>query len=226
MSLYLWINILSILGPFVLSFDRKVHFYTHWKTLMPSIFIVGAIFIAWDVYFASNGIWGFNPDYLSGINVFNLPLEECLFFFTVPYACVFIYEVVTAYFPKLKPEKLAYVFSFLFTISGTVLAFLHFSNWYTFTALFGAALLNAIVYFAYSPKWYSAFVVSFLITTIPFLLVNGILTGFLTEEPIVWYSEKHIIGWRIGTIPFEDVYYNFFMLFPIVGIHEFLKRKL
>jgi len=226
MSLYLWINVLSFAGPFVLSFDKKVHFYTHWRTLFPAIFLVGTGFIIWDIYFTANGIWGFNPDYLSGITLVNLPLEECLFFFTVPYACVFIYEVMKAYFPRFRPVTFAYYFSLFFTIIAITLAVIYRQNWYTFSALLGAGLINWVVYFGWTPKWYPYFVVSFIVTTIPFLLVNGILTGAATPEPIVWYSEDHIIGPRIITIPMEDIFYNFFMLFPIVGIHEWLQRKL
>lgn len=223
MSLYLWLNVLSFAGPFLLSFDKKVHFYTHWKTLFPAILIVGAGFIAWDIYFTENGIWGFNPDYLSGITIVNLPIEECLFFFTVPYACVFIYEVMKAYFPKFRPAQLAYWFSLMFTITAVSLALMFSQNWYTFYALLGAGLLNWIIYFGWTPKWYPYFVISFFITMIPFLIVNGILTGAATPEPVVWYNENHIMGPRIVTIPVEDIFYNFFMLFPIVGIHEWLK---
>ena len=225
MSLYLWINILSFAGPFVLSFDKKVHFYTHWKTLFPAILIVGAIFIAWDVYFTANGIWGFNPDYLQGIDIFNLPLEECLFFFTVPYACLFIYECVVAYFPNFKPQKFAYFFALIFSLTGIILGITYYENWYTSVALIGSGVLNLIVYFGWTPKWYSQFIVSFIITTIPFLIVNGVLTGAVTPEPIVWYSEDHIMGPRIVTIPVEDIFYNFFMLFPIAMIHERLKGR-
>lgn len=224
MSLYLWINILSFAGPFILSFDRKVHFYTHWKTLIPGILVIGSIFIAWDIYFTANGIWGFNPDYLTGVEFFNLPIEECLFFFTVPYACVFIYECVKAYFPKFQPHQFAYIFVLCLSLSGIILALMYKENWYTFSALLGAAVINMIVYFGWTPKWYAHFVVTFLITTIPFLLVNGVLTGATTPEPIVWYSEEHIIGPRIITIPMEDIYYNFLMLFPIVIIHEWLGK--
>lgn len=225
MSLYLWINVLSFAGPFLLSFDKKVHFYTHWKTLFPAILVVGTGFIAWDIYFTENGIWGFNPDYLSGITIINLPIEECLFFFTVPYACVFIYEVMKAYFPKFRPAQLAYGFSFVFTLTAISLALIFSQNWYTFYALLGAGLLNWIIYFGWTPKWYPYFVISFIITMIPFLIVNGVLTGAVTPEPVVWYNENHIMGPRIVTIPVEDIFYNFFMLFPVVGIHEWLKGK-
>lgn len=225
MSLYLWINLMVFAGPFLLSFDKKVHFYKHWITALPAIVIVGVLFIAWDVYFTTNGIWGFNSHYLSGITVFNLPIEECLFFFTVPYACVFIYECVKAYLPKFQPVQFAYVFALLFSLTGIVLAIVFRDNWYTFSAVLGASLMNMIVYFGWTPKWYAHFVVSFLITVLPFLAVNGILTGMATAEPIVWYSEKHIMGARIFTIPLEDIYYTFFMLFPIVMIHEGLRKK-
>ena len=223
MSLYLWLNVLSFAGPFLLSFDKKVHFYTHWKTLFPAILIVGTGFIAWDIYFTENGIWGFNPDYLSGITIVNLPIEECLFFFTVPYACVFIYEVMKAYFPNFRPAQFAYWFSLMFTITAVSLALIYSQNWYTFYALLGAGLLNWIIYFGWTPKWYPYFVISFIITMIPFLIVNGVLTGAATPEPVVWYNENHIMGPRIVTIPVEDIFYNFFMLFPIVGIHEWLR---
>ena len=225
MSLYLWINVLSFAGPFLLSFDKKVHFYTHWKTLFPAVLVVGTGFIAWDIYFTENGIWGFNPDYLSGITIINLPIEECLFFFTVPYACVFIYEVMKAYFPKFRPAQLAYGFSFVFTLTAISLALVFSQNWYTFYALLGAGLLNWIIYFGWTPKWYPYFVISFIITMIPFLIVNGVLTGAVTPEPVVWYNENHIMGPRVVTIPVEDIFYNFFMLFPVVGIHEWLKVK-
>ena len=225
MSLYFWLIILSLIGPLFLSFDKKVHFYTHWKTLMPSILIVAIAFIAWDVYFTANGIWGFNPEYLQGIEIFNLPIEECLFFFVVPYACIFIYECVKAYFPNYKGHQFAFYFAVIFSLSAIILAVIYRENWYTFSALLGAGALNLVVYFGWTPKWYPFFVVSFIITMIPFLLVNGVLTGSLTPEPIVWYNESHIIGLRIGTIPLEDIFYNFFMLFPIAILHEYFKSR-
>ena len=226
MSLYLWINILTISGPLILSFDKKVHFYKHWKTLLPAILIVAIGFIVWDIYFTENEIWGFNPEYLSGIYIFNLPLEECLFFFTIPYACVFIYEVIKAYFPHFRPIKTAYLFALIFTVLSVTLSVIYKENWYTFYALLSAGILNWIIYFGWTPKWYPHFMTSFIITIIPFLIVNGILTGAVTANPVVWYNEAHIIGLRIFSIPIEDLFYNFSMLFTTVLIHENLKKRM
>ncbi len=42
MSLYLLINILTISIPLVLSFDKRVHFYTSWRYLIPAMLITMA----------------------------------------------------------------------------------------------------------------------------------------------------------------------------------------
>lgn len=97
---YLYLHIFTFLPVFLLSFDKKVHFYKKWKFLFPAIGMVGLFFILWDEYFTKVGVWGFNPDYLMGWYVLDLPVEEMLFFFTVPYACVFTYECLKVYLPK------------------------------------------------------------------------------------------------------------------------------
>ena len=100
MPLYLSLLIISIIFPLTLSFDRKVAFYRHWPALFPSLVVTGALFLIFDIYFARQGIWGFNPRYHSGIVIADLPLEEWLFFIVIPYASIFIHYVIIAYFPK------------------------------------------------------------------------------------------------------------------------------
>lgn len=225
MSLYLWIILGTIIFPLLLSFDKKIHFYTHWKTVFPAIFAVGIFFLLWDNYFTEHRIWGFNPRYVQGIYLFRLPLEEVLFFLVVPYACLFVYEVVKGYLPDLKLDLLGRAFAFLMVLSGLLLTIFYLRNWYTLTACSLSVLLVIGVHFRARAKWFNHFALAFMICLIPFLIVNGILTGFATPEPVVWYSENHITGIRIGTIPLEDIYYNLSMLLPIVLIHEVLSVK-
>jgi lycopene cyclase domain-containing protein len=185
-----------------------------------SILIVGSFFILWDSYFTSKEIWGFNSRYLLGITIFGLPLEECLFFIVVPYACLFIHEVLKAYFPNVNTHLLGKIFAFSFALSGLLLSVTYINNWYTLTACSLSSLLVIGLAFRAKVKWFGSFAFTYMVALIPFLIVNGLLTGFFTDEPVVWYNEDHIIGWRIGSIPFEDLYYNLAMLLPIVAIHE------
>lgn len=226
MSLYLWIILGSIVGPFFLSFDKKVRFFRYWKALIPAIILVAIGFLCWDEYFTELEIWGFTPTYLSGIYFGKLPLEECLFFLVVPYACVFVYEVIKAYFPKRKTAVLARLFAFLMVFSGMYLGIMYLDNWYTASACILSSMLILGLYFVGKAPWFGDFALTFFVILIPFLIVNGILTGMFTEEPVVWYNSDHIIGFRIVTIPLEDIYYNLCMLLPIIAIYEWLKTRL
>jgi lycopene cyclase domain-containing protein len=58
------------------------------------------------------------------------------------------------------------------------------------------------------------------ISLIPFFLVNGILTGWLLEEPIVWYDNAENLGIRLGTIPVEDSIYLLLLLGIVTVFYE------
>ena len=119
MSTYGWVLLCTIAGPFALSFDKKIHFYTRFRPLFIAILPVSTFFLLWDAYFTDNHIWGFTDEHIAKIYLYNLPVEEVLFFFLVPYSCVFIYEVLIGYFPKLNLFVFSTYFSYLFIALGT-----------------------------------------------------------------------------------------------------------
>ena len=222
MSLYFSVLFFSFLFPFALSFDKKVAFYKSWKYLFSAISIVALLFIVWDFVFTHYGFWGFTDKYLNGIFLFNLPLEEVLFFIIIPYCCIFIYEVVKSYLPNLKFKLITKYFSLFTVVSGVFLSLFFADNSYTFSACILSVLLT-IFSFRYQPN-FPFFVLSFIISIIPFIVVNGILTGIVTPEPIVWYSESEIIGLRVFTIPLEDFYYSYSLLLSVAILYERFKR--
>ncbi|RYZ42191.1 MAG: lycopene cyclase domain-containing protein, partial [Sphingobacteriales bacterium] len=76
--IYLYLNIFTVFFPLALSFDKRVHFWKKWYAALPAILVTAVLFIAWDAKFTDMGVWGFNPDYLIGAELFGLPLEEVL----------------------------------------------------------------------------------------------------------------------------------------------------
>lgn len=223
--LYLLLNTFTLLGPLILSFDKKVAFYKKWKSLLPAIFFMSSFFIVWDIWFTDQGVWGFNPDYLSGIYIANLPIEEWLFFITVPYACVFIYECVKAYFTQISFSSIAS--SIIMFISGSliVLGAFSLSQLYTSFTFITCGIYLIINLFILKPKYLDTFLVSYGIAVFPFLLVNGILTGTGIENQVVWYNSAEIFNIRIGTIPVEDTVYNLLMLLMTINIFEYFNHK-
>jgi lycopene cyclase domain-containing protein len=223
-KLYLYLNLFTISIPLILSFDKKVAFFRNWKYLFPAIFIMAALFIAWDAVFTYYGIWSFNDDYLIGFRMLGLPLEEWMFFIVVPYACVFIYACLIAYL-KVDPLKKIYR-PFLLVLSFVliVIAAIHFNRLYTSITFFATSLL--ILYnLKKNQPWLSMFLLSYFVIIIPFLTVNGVLTGSFINGEVVWYNPEHILNIRIGTIPVEDIIYNLMMLLMTVQLMEFFRKQ-
>jgi lycopene cyclase domain-containing protein len=226
MSLYLLLNILVLSIPLLLSFDRKVHFYTHWKYFFPAMILTLAVFICWDVIFTHRGIWGFNERYLMGINLFGLPLEEYLFFMTVPYASVFTLCVLEEYFPsfRLRGRQVGAVSLFL-VVFLLVLAVVYLDRAYTAVNFFFAAGLIGWVYFA-RRELLARFYPGYGVILVPFVLVNGVLTGSFIEEPVVWYNDLENLGIRVGTIPVEDIFYGMSLILMNYFFAERLRTRL
>jgi lycopene cyclase domain-containing protein len=66
--------------PFLVSFHPRIRLYKNWGALFFAMIVAMIPFIVWDVYFTKMGYWGFNPEYLSQVYWFSLPIEERLFF--------------------------------------------------------------------------------------------------------------------------------------------------
>ena len=54
---------------------------------------------------------------------------------------------------------------------------------------------------------FNFFYTTFILIIIPFLIINGALTGLFFDQTVVWYNNKEILGLRIFTIPIEDAFY-------------------
>ncbi len=219
---YFLILACSLAGPLLLSFDKKVAFYKKWKYLLPAMLIPAMLYIAWDIYFVSRGVWGFNENYVTGIKLFNIPLEEILFFFVVPYCCVFIYECICVYFPGVKNKKggrtILLGLAIILLTLGLYFYGKHYTSWtFCFTAVFIAFVFLLRKYWGSFDA--TAFLISYVIILIPFLVVNG----FLTAIPVVLYNNAENLGWRIYTIPFEDVFYGMLLVMMNIVIYEKLK---
>jgi lycopene cyclase domain-containing protein len=212
MSLYFSLLLISVFIPLILSFDKRLQFYRQWIYFLPAILVIALVYIFFDIRFTKDGIWGFNPEYLSGIMLAGLPLEECLFFIIIPYASVFLHESFFEYFPDVKPSsRLTACLSVILLLMFGVLALLHADKAYTLFA--SLSMILVLIWSFFDPyKELSRFFVSFLLITIPFLIVNGVLTGSFIEGEVVWYNPGENLGIRIFTIPVEDFAYGFSLI--------------
>lgn len=222
---YLLVNLCSIAIPLAFSFEGKLQFYKKWKALFPALLIPALLFIIWDSLFTAQGVWGFNEQYLTGIKLYNLPLEEVLFFFCIPYCCVFSYEVLNYFFKQDLLGKYARYGATILAYMLVAIAFQYSDLSYTFyTAIFTLAFLLLHLVILKKPYW-SRLVFAYLVILIPFFIVNGILTGTGLENPVVWYNDAENLGIRLLSIPIEDSIYGFLLIGANVTIFETVKMK-
>lgn len=202
-----------------------MNFIRFWKPFFLAIIIVGLFFIIWDIYFAYQNVWGFNDDYLIGIRWFKLPLEEWLFFLLIPYASNFIHYSLEYFFPKLELSKSATqgITIFLFVVSFGVFVW-NLDKIYTASS-FGLFALLMLFQMLFQWKYARRFYISFIVIYIPFFFVNSALTGSYSQEPVVFYDDAENLGIRVGTMPLEDSFYCFSMLYSSVLLFEYFRIK-
>jgi lycopene cyclase domain-containing protein len=193
-----------------------------WKSVFAAILITAILFIIWDIVFTKIGVWSFNPKYHSGIEFFELPIEEWLFFICIPYASIFIHFAFQYFYPnvELSDKTIKNIYWILIIILIPIIIF-NYNKLYTSVNYSFLIFILTIAFFI-TPHILKTFFISFLIILIPFSLVNGILTGSFIDEPVVIYNNNENLGIRLGTIPIEDIGYAFSMLLmSLILIYKF-----
>ncbi len=220
--IYTIIGILVPLGPLALSFDEKVYFFQYLAPVLGAILVAGSVFIVWDIFAVRKKHWSFNDSYVGSLRIARLPAGEWLFFMGVPYACIFIYETVTAYFGDSQIQGYDNLFLYAgygLVLPGLIFGFLQkraYTSWVAFAvsgailmvSLFSAELWQSTAFWAYIGLCHFAF-----------LLVNGIYVNL----PTIYYNQEEFSGIRIIGIPCEDFLYNFSYL--VLVLFSYLQFK-
>lgn len=208
-SLYLLVDLFTILIPFLFSFHPKIRFYKRWKSFFPAAIIVAIIFIIWDSVFTQLGVWNFNPRYVTGTYFLNLPIEEILFFICIPYSCVFTFYCLNQFYDLSWNVQQERIFCILLSIILLVTGLIFINQIYTSVTFITTALVCLFLKFVVKINWFGKAVSVYAILLVPFLIVNGILTGTGLQEAVVQYNNSQNLNLRFITIPVEDIVYGF-----------------
>ena len=218
---YLVLNLFIIAVPIWYTPDKRTAYYRRLPALGFSIGVVSTCYLLWDILVTARGEWSFNGKYLTGVQILNVPIEEILFFITVPYSCLFIYEVVlyATHGRKLRLPVIIIVAPIIALFAASLAVS---SQGYTAKALASCAFFLTTALLLDRPLLESKqYWIWLAICYVPFLIINTVLTAL----PVVEYNSKAIWGLRVGTIPLEDFFYNyamlsFYLLFYRIGKKE------
>lgn len=213
-------NIVIFVGPLFLGLHRLFRF-KYWFEALFSIIIVMIPYIVWDAAVTGKH-WLFNSDYILGIYLTKLPIEEWLFFITVPFACLFTWEMIVRNIKDrpLSIGKYVYYMQYIFPI----IAVLFFTQGKQYTglvmiflslAIFMDSLMKTDLLMQKRFYLYLSFIILFTL----------IFNGYLTWRPVVLYGEFYQLDFRVFTIPIEDFGYGLSLLYFNTILYEKLKTR-
>ncbi len=217
---YLLLNFFTVLIPLLRSNEPKLQFYSKWKFLLPGMLFTAIFFLVWDYFKTKYGVWSFNDKYIVGIRFFGLPLEEFLFFFTVPYACVFIYEAVSHFWDDRITDGLTRQLTLAFSMLSLAVSFFFLNKAYTFSVLFIGGIIFPAASYMLKGNSLNKFYITYIISLFPMAVVNG----FLTALPVVIYNNNQNLNFRLGTIPVEDFAYSGILLIMNIALYDWEKN--
>ena len=213
---YYIFNLLVFLPVLILSFTTDVKPHRHLRGLLAGILFVSFPFIVWDVWAVAAGHWGFNSAYVAGPYIFGLPLEEILFFVTVPFAMMYVWGVVKKFVADRNIALIVPLLGFGTALAASIWMLVYYwGNGYTRSAAIAAII--AIIFAMFMRIGYSARFWTFQLLLLGLFLV---FNSYLTSLPIITYGADAIIGFKIGTIPIEDFFFNFaFITLFLLAFH-------
>jgi len=219
---YLLLLLVYLVIPVILSFQKSVRFVFRLRYLLPATVFAAAIFVMWDIRFTQMGIWSFNPEYLTGINILKIPVEEWLSFIIIPLSSVYIYEWLKIKFEDFEKPNVFIVVSLILLSIAAVLAYYYSSRMFSFFTFFLSAIyLGYVVFRNRFRKYYTKFYLAWIISLVPFIIVSSILNSL----PAVVYNSDHIIGVALFGVPVEKVGYLFLLLLINITIYEYLSNR-
>lgn len=220
---YLLINFFTVIICFAFSFHPKIKFNRYFRSFIAASLFVALFFIVWDMIFTAEKVWWFDHQYTIGMLVYNLPIEEILFFICIPFSCVFTYFCLDKFFDFQWIKKFENYLLYSLVLIFTGFAVYYNQQLYTFTAFTTCALSIIVLKNILKADWLGKALVIYILLSPGFLLVNGLLTGTGLPSPVVNYNPDEFMGFRILTIPVEDFFYGFEMI--LWNLFFFLKFK-
>lgn len=222
---YLWLNIASISIPLVFTFHPRLQFQRVWYAFWPATLLTAAIFIVWDVLYTRMGVWGFNPSHLIGLELASLPVEEWLFFLCIPYACVFTYHCLKRLLAPVYLTEAARKLGWMLALIFTGVGILKLDLLYTGVTCIATGFVLILHLSLTKSPYLGQFFLAYFVILLPFLLVNGILTGMFVSEPVVFYNDAENLNLRVLTIPIEDFVYCMLLLLINITIFETILQR-
>jgi len=218
---YLFLNLFILAGPVIFSFDREVRYVRHWPRALAAAGMAMIPFILWDT--AVSGVhWYFNERFTLPFRLMGLPPGEWLFFITVPFACLFIWQIIVIRRPAraaVQPVWIAVTAMLLVPAAGILI--LHHR-------IYAAIVCFFLIWNVFLDHVLNTHLLREGRTFLYMAIITGLIlifNGYLTSRPVIVYNPEFILNLRIWTIPVEDFGYGYSLILLCTILYEKLRGK-
>lgn len=218
---YLLVNLGLLLFSGLVFSNRQINFAGQSKFIILAVLINVFAFSVPTEFLTQLKVIVFNPPYLSGMTLWELPIEELLLSLLLPFSGIAIYLFLNMHYKDNSLEKYSLALSNM--MLGVCIAMLYFGHQKLYTLFTFSILLVFLLYIEYVNKirfmykFYRAFLVSLLL----FYTVYGILTSI----PVIQYTTEETLNFNFSHIPFESHFYYMSMLLLSVYLYELFKSR-
>jgi len=84
-------------------FGRGV--YRQARRAAAAVIPVALVFIAWDLLAIVGDVWSYNPDFVTGVGIGVIPVEELMFFVVIPLCGLLTYSAVSTILAWLSRRR-------------------------------------------------------------------------------------------------------------------------
>jgi lycopene cyclase domain-containing protein len=218
---YLLVDLGLLSIPVLLFSIKQLNFANQSKYIILAVLINVFAFSVPTEFLTQLKVIVYNPPYLTGMTLWELPAEELLLSLVLPLCGLAVYLFLNARFPDNGPEKYSLALSNI--MLGICIAMLYFGHQKLYTVFTFSILLIFLIYIEYVNKlrFMYRFYRAFLISLIPFYIAYTVLT----MAPVIQYTTEETLNFNPMNIPFESPFYFMSMLLLSIYLFELFKSR-
>lgn len=220
---FLLLDVLCLLALVAVIFFFRLQQIIFSRTLLSSLALVavGASFIC--VLLVNRGVVWFQQDFVLPWLCFGMPLEAYFYCFILPLLGVVVALCYDHYHPTGSGgEQASWRNALQLAAMLGIYGIVNFERVYSLIAFAGCGLALLLVFLLRNcnPNFnVNRFLRQYAFCLLPFFLVHGLLTYL----PVLQTDESETVGFRLLSIPIEDVFLGMAVVLPIVWSYNFFQ---
>jgi hypothetical protein len=215
------INLILVLIPIALAFDKRFQIFKDWRGILPAVVITGIATAVFKLAFVHYHLLSYDLSTVSDVFFFEIPLESALFCFTVPFAGIGIYNYLNSLFFNNDLEKYSLALSNILLGLGIAIIFFAYTKAYAVTTF--VVLLLLLFYVEYVNKY--RFMYKFYRTFAVFIVLYALWQLLFAGYRSLAYNIDRTLNFNLIKVPFENYFLLGAILLLAVYFFEYFKRR-